>query len=184
MNKSYLAVILVIMVIALGYFSIQFTQANRAGEELAAQTDVITEALAQIPASDRAELEQELADLRKVLAARQADFARTVNTTSVVERVIQVGAQNNVTVIPLTTRAWQMETVAGYEFMVFRVSVEATGTYAALLNFLAGLETINIGVLLVEDVSMEVTDFNDNTAEMSTKTEVQLAVYTGVPGEE
>lgn len=184
MNKSYLAVILVILVIVLGYFSLQLSQANRAGEELAAQTEVITQALAQIPASDQAALEQGLADLRKVLAARQADFARTVNTTSIVERVFQIGAQNNVTVIPLTTREWQQETVAGYELMVFRVSVEATGEYAALLNFLDGLETVNIGVLIIEDISLEVTEYNANIAEMATTTEVQLAVYTGASGEE
>ena len=183
MNKSYLAVILVILVIVLGYFSIQLRQANRAGEDIAAQTETITLALAQIPASDQAGLEQELVDLRKVLAARQADFARTVNTTSIVEKVIQIGAQNDVTVIPLTTREWQRETVAGYDFNVFRVSIEINGKYAALLDFLAGLETINIGVLLIEDISLEVTGYNTNIAETATNTEAQLAVYTGASSE-
>jgi Tfp pilus assembly protein PilO len=184
MNKKYLSVILMVMVIALGYFSVRLMQVNQAGEELATQTETITRTLAQIPASDRAALEQELTDLRKVLAARQVDFAREVNTTSIVEKIIQIGAQNEVTVIPLTTQEWQRETIYDYDFMVFRLSVEANGKYTALLDFLTGLETVNIGVLLIEDIDMEVTGYNDNIAEMMTKTEVQLIVYTGTANEE
>lgn len=184
MKKNYLAVILVILVIALGYFWLQLRQAESDNADLADQISVLDLALEDIPISNITELEAELAELEEVLAKRQNDFAAPVNTTTVVERVIQIGEQHEVSVIPLSTRDWQTETVSGYDFKVFRLTVAVNGKYSSLLSFLQGLETINVGVITVEDVSLVVTASNSNTDQMGINAEVQLAVYTGASGEE
>lgn len=182
MKNSYIALILAVLVIALGYFGSGLLSRYRQQVSLETQIGDIAGILAQVPApaGDAAKLERQLADALADLKAERAAFPPPQKTTQIIDLIFQQAAAHDVSAIPLMTQDWRQESRDGRDYHVFRISVEAAGTYAALLDFIAALERSSLTTMAIEDVNISVDGVSSGD-DTPVTAGLRLAVYAGPP---
>jgi len=153
-------------------------------KELTYQTADVTQALAQMPEPPQ-DLEQQLAAAQASLAAEQKAFPTKMNTTQVINTILELADECEVKAIPLVTQPWVMEMVGEHGYDVFRLSVVVEGSLPQLLHFVSKLERGEFNTLLVENLSVT-TESQPSEEEISEGTvpvaaTLNLAIYARSP---
>lgn len=122
-------------------------------EALTSQIAGVRQALAQIPEAPQY-LEQQLAAAEASLAAVQDAFPSRINSTEVIEAILELAENTDVKAIPLGIQPWSIETVGEHNYGVLRLTAAVQGGFSQLLSFVSQLENGEFKTLIVENLSV------------------------------
>lgn len=176
--KVKLAIMLLIIILLVVYYSFGtgYLKQRQAQKELTSQIADVTQILAQIPKPPQ-DLEQRLAVAQANLAAEQNAFPTRMNTTQVINTILELAADCEVKAIPLVTQPWSTEIVGEHDYSVFRLSVVAEGSLPQLLTFISKLENGEFDTLLVENLSVTAESNPSEEAVTLPAAILNLAIY-------
>jgi hypothetical protein len=176
--KVKLAIVILIIILLVVYYSFGtgYLKQRQAQKELTLQIADVTQTLALIPEPPQ-DLEQRLAIAQANLAAEQNAFPTKMNTTQVINTILELAADCEVKAIPLITQPWSTEMVGEHEYSVFRLSVVAEGSLPQLLTFISQLENGELNTLLVENLSVTTENQPSEEAVTLPVATLNLAIY-------
>jgi hypothetical protein len=177
-----LITILVLALVAVYYITAtDYLKQHRENKTLASQINEVTQMLARIPPTP-ADLEQRLEAAQSDFKATQDSLPDRPNTTRTVDFILKLAEATGVKAVPLITQPWNIESVGGYDYPVFRLSISASGNYTELSGFINQLETSELETLVIESLSVERSGDKPNE-EGTTPVEASLgiAVYARPP---
>jgi len=180
--KGKLLITLLVIILLVVYYLLGtgYMKQQKEQKELTSQTTDVTQTLAQMPEPPQ-DLEQQLAAAQASLAAEQNAFPTKMNTTQVINTILELADECEVKAIPLVTQPWSMEMVGEHSYDVFRLSVVVEGNLPQLLAFISKLEKGEFTTLLVENLSAT-TESQPSEEEVSGGTipaaaSLNLAIY-------
>jgi len=91
--------------------------------------------------------------LNDIAAARQVIAPKT-NPNEIVEDVLTLGSQQQVTVIPLTTNPWSSAKIGKNTYSVFKMTVEVDGSQDRLVAFVRELQRLEHQPLMIENLTL------------------------------
>jgi hypothetical protein len=153
--KSKLLVILIIIILLAVYYLFGKDYMKQRGEHevLTAQTANVTQTLAQMPTPPQ-DLEQRLVAVKASLAAEQNAFPSGMNSTQVINAILELADNCEVKVVPLVIRPWSTKKVGEHNYHVLRLNVAFEGSFSQLISFLSALENGELKTLIVESLSI------------------------------
>jgi len=153
--KSLTALLLTIGAIVVVYYllGMGYVKERREQEALTSQITEVTQVLAQTPEPPQ-DMEQQLEAAKARLSAAERSFPIGVNSTQVIDTILKLAENSQVSAIPLVTRPWTMENVGGHDCYVFRLNIVVKGDFSQLLTYLNKLEKGDYKTLIVEDLSL------------------------------
>lgn len=183
MKRKLLVTLLIIILLVVYYlFGMDYMKQRQEHEALTAQITEVTQALAQIPELPQ-DLEQRLATAQVRLAAEQSAFPSKMNSTEVINTILELADDCKVKAIPLVTKPWSVENVGEHGYYVLRLSVAIEGSFSQLVSFVSKLENGEFETLMVENLS--VTRVSEQSEEESVPegtipitASLDLAIYT------
>ena len=135
-------------------FGMDYINQRQEREALAFQIATVTQALAQM--SDPPQnLEQRLEAAQESLAAEQSMFPSRLNSTEVINTILELANSLGVNAIPLVTQSWSTEVVGENNYDVLRLTVAAEGSFSQMVNFVSRLENGEYQTLVVEDLTVD-----------------------------
>ena len=185
-THKWLILILVAVLLVVYYLiGSGYLKQHRQNVSLAAQISADTQALALIP-SPPADLAQQLAAAQGSLQVAESSFTADTNDTNIVNRVLRLAEEIGVKAIPLGTAPWVAEKVSDRDYSVFRVTLEATGSFSQLLSFLDRLESGEPKTLVVEYLTVARAPDSSGTGSGDAGTvpltaNIKIAVYALLP---
>jgi Tfp pilus assembly protein PilO len=176
-KRIIIATITLLFLIAFVRWGTDYVQAyvmDSANPEKAALTKGIytaNQSIAKIPKRD-AQLTLRLAQLEKELAEEGKAIPESMDSTLVINSILELAKSCNVTVTPLQTRDWSMK---GDHYLVYTLQIQVEGNYERIATFIGRLENELFENLII--VSLEIsgglkTDTKPDSANL------QLAIYT------
>jgi hypothetical protein len=171
---KWLMAILIIALLAGYYFNgTGWLKETRNTAKLNQEQDNLNSTLALLPLPP-ADTQDRLAAARASLAAAENATAGETDSNTIVALVLHMAEAAGVKAIPLGTRPWTPEEIAGTKYNVLALTVQATGGFAQIQNFIIELENGGLGTLALTElkVSRETLDPADNVT-----AEVSVAVY-------
>ena len=155
MKTKKLLITLLIIVLLAGYyhFGLDYLQKEAEQEALASQITDATRALAQMP-EPPVDLEPRLSAVQAQLATEQSTFPGEMNSTKIVNSILELADECEVKAIPLITQPWTTETINDHDYSVFWLNIAVAGTFTQMVSFLSKLEKGGIPTLIVEDLSV------------------------------
>ena len=184
-SKLLITVLIVILVVVYYLLGIGYMKQRN---EQAALTSRIADAgqtLAQLPEPAQ-DLEKRLAAAEARLSAAQTSFPARLNSTQVVNHILELAKRYHVTAIPLVTKAWSTEKIRQHDCQVFRLNVAVAGSYPQLVAFVNELENGEYQTLVVEDLSVtrviqQPGDENVKGGTLDITASLELTIYTQPP---
>jgi hypothetical protein len=154
-KKGKLLIILLIVALVVAYylFGTGYLKLRQENEALASEITSVTGNLMQIP-SPPADLEQRLAAAQAAFNATKNEFPEKLNTTQIVNTILELADDVGVKAIPLVTKSWTTESINQHDYSVFRFDVVIRGTSEQLAGFLRRLEHDEIETLVIENLSV------------------------------
>jgi len=154
-KKGKLLIILLIVALVVAYylFGTGYLKLRQENEALASEITSVTGNLMLIP-SPPADLEQRLAAAQAALSATKNAFPEKLNTTQIVNTILELADDVGVKAIPLVTQPWTTESINEHDYSVFRFDVVVRGTSEQLAGFLRRLEHDEIETLVIENLSV------------------------------
>ena len=134
-RRLFLTVLSIGLLIICVYFLIDTMSQQNDQETLRTQITDAIEMITLIPEVP-SDLEQRLADIEASLASEQSDLPWQVNTTQVIDMLVDMADAGQVSVVSLTTTPWSLVNIEGYIYLVFVINLDIEG------------ELDNIGALL------------------------------------
>ncbi len=140
LKVKLLIAILIISLLVVYYISgMDYINQRQERGALSFQITTSTQALSQIPDPPQ-NLEQRLEVAREELAAEQSIFPRQLNSTEIVNAILELANSLRVNAIPLVTQSWTTEVVGENEYDVLRLTINAEGNFSQLHSFVSQLE--------------------------------------------
>jgi len=133
--------------------------------------------LARIPIPSQ-DIEPRLAEAKVRLAEVAHSFPTTINSTEVINHILELAKRYSITAIPLATEEWSTESVGEHQYNVFRLSVEARGSYPDLVTFISQLEKGLYRTLVIENAAIAWADEQPEDEAISVTASLDLAIYT------
>jgi hypothetical protein len=177
-TRQILIIILAAILLA-AYYSIGTGYLKQRHEyvALASQITGATGKLAEIPPPP-ADLDQRLADAQANLDAVKNSLPGQMNSTAMVNSILEIAEGVGVKAIPLVTQPWTTQSIGDHDYSVFRFGVSATGTFTQLANFLKQLETGELDTLVIENLSLyRIPEPAGAGNEIPVKADLEIAVY-------
>jgi len=122
-------------------------------ETLTSQIIDVRQTLTQIPGPPQ-DLEQQLEAAQASLAAEQSAFPSKMNSTRVINTILELADDCEVKAKPLVTQPWSIENVGEHDYYVLRLNVAAEGSFSQLVSFISKLENGDFETLIMEDLSV------------------------------
>jgi hypothetical protein len=112
----------------------------------------ITEAIEMIDLIPEvpSDLEQRLADIQASLDSSQSNLSDEVNTTEVIDALIDTASASQVSVVFISTTPWSLVNIEGYNYLIFTVNLDIEGGLYNISAFLRNLESIQPPPISVE----------------------------------
>ena len=181
--KRKLIIIMLIVILLVVYYLLGtgYMKQRKEHEALNYQIAEVTQTVRELPEPPQG-LELRLADAQANLAAEQRAFPSQMNSTQVINTILELADDCEVKAIPLITQPWSMEAVWEHSYYIFRLNVALEGNLAQLLTFVSGLENGEYKTLVVENLS--ITRVTEESEEESVSEEtipviasLDLAIY-------
>jgi hypothetical protein len=153
--KTMLSILLVVGLFT-GY-GILLTDYRNLHQDNAALTSQIAAAgqqLALIPPAP-SDLSLRLEAARAALEGEKDSFPAQLNSTRIVNDILNLGETTKVKTIPLSTRPWAAESANQTTYPVFRLSMALNGTFVHLSDFLDRLENSGSGTLVITNLKID-----------------------------
>jgi hypothetical protein len=177
-KRIIIATITVLILIAFVRWGLDYIQARVADSANAPKMSLINdikavnESIAKIPKPDK-QLPLKLAQLEKELAAEGNAIPVSMDSTLVINSILELGQSCNVTVVPLQTNDWQAN---DEHHLVYTLQLHVEGDYEKIATFIGRLENGLFDNMII--VTFEIrgglkTDTKPDTADL------RLAMYTG-----
>lgn len=146
--------ILIIFLLAVYYLlGMDYMKQRQEHEALTSQIVDVTQTLGQIPKPPQ-DVEERLAVARASLAAEQRAFPSYINTTQVIDTILELADDCQVKAIPLVTEPWSVEKIGEHGYYALRLTVAVEGNFSQLLTFVSELENAGYETLIIENVSV------------------------------
>jgi hypothetical protein len=181
-SKLLITLLIIILLVVYYLFGMDYLEQRNQHESLNYQIAEVTSTLAQIPEPPH-DLEPRLAAAQASLTAGQNAFPSKINSTRVINAILELADTCEVKAIPLVTRPWSKESIGEHDYPVFRVNMAIDGSFSRLVNFISKLENGELYTLIVEDLSItSVTEQSEgeNVPEgtVHINASLDLAIYT------
>lgn len=157
MNKLAVAGVVVILLAVYGVLALDYMKQGSEQDRLSSEIAEIDQSLQEVLEPPPSNLE-ELALMEATLAAEQETIPSDVDSTDVIKTILGLAQMNGVKAIPLVTDPWTREKIGGGTYRVFRISVEAEGTFAQISAFINDLENGEFNTLSMERLNIVVDD--------------------------
>jgi len=184
-SKLLITLLIGILVVVYCLLGIDYMKQRQEHAVLTTRIADARQTLAQLPEPPQ-NLEERLAAAEARLSAAQSSFPARLNSTQVVNHILELAKGHNVTAIPLVTEAWSTEKVRQHEYQVFRLNVAVAGSYPQLVAFVNELENGENEILVVKDLSVtrvtgQSEDKNVSGGTISITASLELSIYTQPP---
>lgn len=181
--RTRLLATLLIVTLLVGYYRLGtgYLELRREHEQLGYQIAGASQTLARMPRPPQG-LEERLAAARADLADAEAHFPSRLNSTRIINAILELAGDNGVKAIPLITRPWAVAKNGEHDYYVFRLNILATGSFPQLVEFTDRLENGEFPTLIIE--SLNVTrDTGTGIAgpAFPVSASLDLAIYTRSP---
>jgi Tfp pilus assembly protein PilO len=146
--------------------------ANPQKAALLREIGTVNKSIARIPEPDEQQALR-LAQLEKELGEAGKAIPESMDSTLVINSILELAMSCNVTVTPLQTRDWSMQ---GDHYKVYTLQIQVEGNYEQTATFIGRLENELFENLII--VSLDIsgglkTDTKPDSANL------ELAIYTG-----
>ncbi len=146
--------LVVLLVIGLAYFGMGYLSERNGQKALITQMDDTNKMLSLI-AVPPADLQQRLTDAQNAnLAAKQNLLPTDVDTTQVINSILEIADECNVNVLPLNTDSWTNVAVQGTNYRVLTISLSVDGSFTDLTAFVNRFYGNDFPSLIVDTVSI------------------------------
>lgn len=152
-DKLLITLLITILLVAYVYSGTDYLKQRRQHEALTSQITNATQSLKQMPESPQ-DLEQRLAAAQVKLTTEQSAFPSHMNSTHIVNTILEIADECEVKAIPLVTQPWSVENVGEHGYRVFLLNVAIQGSFSQLVSFVSKLENGEFKTLIVEDLSV------------------------------
>lgn len=176
-KKIIIATITVLLLIAFARWGTDFVQArvmdsaNPKKAELTKQIDTVNKAIAAIPEPDE-QLMFKLAQLEIVLREEGKTIPASMDSTLVINSILELAESCNVTAIPLETSDWSL---TGEHYLAYTLQIKVEGDYEQIAAFIDRLENELFETLII--TSLEISGGLKTDIEPDSAT-LQVALYT------
>lgn len=183
MKKKVIIALSVLAILAVYYLlGTDYLQQRQKQAGLNIQIADATYALAQMTRSPD-DLEQKMTEAQAELADVEAVFPDEVNSTLVVNSILELAEAIGIKAIPLVTQPWSAETNGEHDYYVLRLNVSLAGSFSQFAKFTDELESNELATLIVERLSVTrdvATDDDEGTAVPTDNVtaSLEVAVYT------
>ncbi len=184
-KKLLIALLIVILLVVYYLLGMDYLKQRQQQAALAPQISDVTQVLAQMPEPPQ-DLEQRLASAQDNLTAEQKAFPGEMNSTRVINTILELADECQVRAIPLVTEPWSAVKIGEHDYHLFRLNVAVEGSYLNLVSFTGKLESEEFETLIVEHLS--VTRMAGQSGEgtvpegnIPVSASLDLAIYTGPP---
>jgi hypothetical protein len=140
-KKRLLVTVLGIGLLAIcAYFLIGTISQHSEQEALRTQISDTNDMIALIPEVP-SDLQQRLADIETSLVSEQSKLSGQVNTTQVIDAVLDMASANQISVVFISTAPWALVNIEGYDYLIFTINLDIEGELDSLTAFLRTLES-------------------------------------------
>jgi len=181
-SKLLFTVLITILLVVYAYLGIGYMKQSGESKALASQITEAIETLREMPKPPQ-DIEQRLAAAQASLAAEQSAFLVKVNSTEVINTILELADDSGVKAVPLVTEPWSIQDVGEHGYYVFRLNVAVEGSLSHFSSFVSKLENGRFRTLVVEDLG--VTRVSEQSEEegisegtISVVASLDLAIYT------
>ena len=178
-GKLFITLLIIILLVVYYLLGTGYMKQQKEHEALTSQIADVTQTLREMPKPPQ-DLEQRLAAAQASLIAEQSAFPDKMNTTQVINSILELADNCEVKAIPLITQPWSIEEVGQHGYYVFRLNVAIEGSLSQLLTFVDELENSEFETLVVEGLKVtRVTEQPEETAEgtVPVTASLDLAIY-------
>jgi Tfp pilus assembly protein PilO len=176
-KRITIATITILLLIAFMRWGTDYIQAyvidsaNPEKVTLVKEIDTANKSIAKIPKRDE-QLMPKLVQLEKELEEEGKAIPKSMDSTLVINSILELARSCNVTATPLQTADWSKE---GEHYQVYTLQIRVEGTYEQIATFIGRLENELFENLII--ISLEISGgLKTDTALDSAN--LQLAVYT------
>ncbi len=181
-SKLLFTVLITILLVVYAYLGIGYMKQRGEREALTSQITEVTETLREMPKLPQ-DIEPRLAAAQASLVAEQSIFSIKVNSTEVINTILELADDSGVKAVPLVTEPWSIQDVEEHGYYVFRLNVVVEGSLSDFSSFVSKLENGRFRTLVVEDlnvikVSEQSKEESVSEGTISVVASLDLAIYT------
>jgi hypothetical protein len=176
-KRIIIATITVLVLLAFVRWGSDFVQARVVDSakpekaELTKEIDAANKAIAAIPAPD-GQLGDKLAKLGMELQEATAAIPESIDSTLVINSILDLAYSCNVTAIPLQTTDWS---ISDENYLVYTLQLNVEGSYEKITLFISRLENELSDTLIIDNLGISGGLVPGEEPDSAT---LQLAVYT------
>jgi Tfp pilus assembly protein PilO len=163
--------IMVYAVLGMGYLGELKTQ-----KELTSQIAEVKQTLSEIPQPPE-DVGQQLAAAQASQNAEQSSFPTEVNTTQLVNTILEVAEVCGIKATPMVTQPWVVEMVGEHSYPVLRLTVAVEGNFSQLVAFASQLEEGGYTTLVMEDLTASRGSEQSEKEAIQITGSLKLAIY-------
>ena len=178
-RKLLITVLGVGLLIICVYFLASTISQHSEQEVLRTQISYTNDMIALIPEVP-SDLQQRLADIEASLVSEQSKLSGQINTTQVIDSLLDMASVNQINVVFISTVPWALLNTEGYEYLIFTINLDIEGELDDLAVFLRTLESelpesIGVQHLVVTGDTEQVVESSLMTASL------EIIIYTQAP---
>jgi Tfp pilus assembly protein PilO len=166
-------VILIMLYAALG---MGYLKELKAQEELTSQIAEVKQTLSEIPQPPE-DLGQQLTAAQANQTAEQSSFPTEINTTQLVNTILEVASVCGIKATPMVTQPWVVEMVGEHSYPVLRLTVDVEGNFSQLVTFASQLEEGGYTTLIMEDLTASRSSEQSEEGAIPITGSLKLAIY-------
>ncbi len=178
-RKLFPTVLSIGLLIICVYFLIDTMSQQNERKTLRTQITDAIEMIALIPEVP-SDLEQRLADIEASLVSEKSNLPGQVNTTQVIDMLVDMTGASQVSVVSMATAPWSFINIEGYNYLIFTINLDIEGELDNIGAFLRTLESD-----LPESVSVQhltVTGDAEQVIEPAlVTTSLEIVIYAQAP---
>ena len=179
-RKLLLVIFTVVLLAAYYLLGTDFLEQRQEREALTSQIAEANRLKAEI-AIPPADLEQRLAAARDNLDTVRNTFPGGLNSTRIINNILELADNVGVKAIPLITQPRVTEGINDNNYSVFRLNIAVTGTFSQLASFLSRLENGELETLILENLTVDrvsgsTGEERDSTAPVNAS--LDIAIYS------
>ncbi|GEM_PF-883482 len=177
--KGRLIITTLVIILLMGYavLGMNYLNQRQEHEALTAQIAEVNQTLNEIPQPPQ-DIEQQLAAAQAGLTTEQSSFPSEINTTQLVNSILEVASDCGVKATPMATQPWAVEMVGKHSYPILRLTIAVEGSFPQLATFAHELEGGEYATLVIEDLSATRGTEESEDGTIPITGSLELAIYT------
>ncbi len=167
---------IVILIMVYAVLGMGYLKELKERDELTSQIAEVNQTLSEIPQPPE-DLEQQLTAAQTLLTAEQSSFPSEINTTQLINTILEVASVCGVRATPMVTQPWAVEMVGKHSYPVLRLTVAVEGSFSQLVAFASQLEKGEYTTLVMEDLNASRSSEQSEEGAIPIAGSLKLAIY-------